>query len=121
MPDDVVAGAPPVNKLTLLKANQELNDDDQEKSKGTENGESMDTSQQRVGRRGKKKSKKITGSSKEAETSGGCCVDHAPLQEVDNCEAMEVSQHSRKLKNKEKAAMDISEVDDSRCKQFGKK
>ncbi len=122
MPDAFLAGAPPVNKLTLLKSNKDLREGDEEKKAASENcvlEEKMDTqSTQKTKRKQRRKNGADSGGKMEVEAG---CKGREELQDetgdhARDGEKMEVSQksnRSRSRRKKEDNKMDTSQTNDT--------
>ena len=111
VPDAYLAGAPPVDKLTLLKSNKELREGDEQKRTASDNGvveEEMDTqSGQKTKRKQRRKNQVENGARMEVESESTKDIEHG----MDNGEKMEISQGSRRSprrRKKEDNSIDIS-------------
>ena len=119
VPDAFLAGAPPVNKLTLLKSNKDLREGDEEKRTAAENcvlEEKMDTqSTQKTKRRNRRKNERENGARMDVEE--GSKGNKEFEEETEDCSVkMEVSQKSKRSRGrrkKENNHMDTSQTDDT--------
>ena len=122
VPEAYLAGAPPVNKLTLLKSNKDLWEGDEEKRKGQSEScvedEKMDTqSCEKTKRKQRRKNQQDKGM--QMEVQGGS-KDNEKIEAptADDGEKMEISQSSRRSRNrrkKEDSSMDTSQINDTYC------
>ena len=117
VPEAFLAGAPPVNKLTLLKSNKDLWEGDEGKRTGPTEGcveeDKMDTqSCQKTKRKQRRKNQQDKGMQMEVQ---GESKDSEKIEALtaDDGETMEISQSSRRSRNrrrKEESSMDTSQI-----------
>ena len=120
VPEAYLAGAPPVNKLTLLKSNKDLWEGDKAKRKGqTESGveeEKMNTQswektkrkQRRTNQQDKGMQMEVQGGSKDSEKIEALTADDGEKMEIPQS-----SKRSRNRRKKEDSSMDTSQVNDT--------
>lgn len=117
VPDAYLAGAPPVDKLKLLKSNKELREGDEQKRTASDNSvveEKMDTqSGQKTKRKQRRKNQAENSARMEVESESTKDIEQGTM---DNGEKMEISQRSRsspRRRKKEDNSMDISQTNET--------
>ena len=119
VPEAYLAGAPPVNKLTLLKSNKDLWEGDEKRIGPTEScveEEKMDTqSCEKTKRKQRRKHQQDKGMQMEVQ-GGSKDSEKIEALKVDDGEKMDISQSSRRSRNrrkKEDSSMDTSQINDT--------
>lgn len=115
VPEAYLAGAPPVNKLTLLKSNKDLQEKDEEKTTGNKNGDEEEKMDTQSGHKTKQKDRKKNQRGKSAQMEVEVKYkDNGKIKGIteDSGGKMEISKRCSTSRNKherEGSFMDVSQ------------